>query len=206
MFWKSIVLIIVLALVGGLSMGLLAKHRQQTTYIASRNVLISHNLTRYSSNTSRNGQSTSIVTDDQQMMDTYKDVVDDNQILIAAKRKLPKKLQQKYSVNDLHSIVSAKSKPQTLILTVKAETKSAKNSAIISNAVSSAFKEQIPNIQPGAGHIALLGKAKAKYANSVTRPHAKKYAAVGVVLGGLVGIIISFSVITLKDLKKEARP
>lgn len=203
MVWKSIALIIILALIGGLGMGLVAKHRQKTTYVATRNVLISHNITRYSSNTTRNGQSNSIVNDDQQMMDTYKQVVQDNQVLSAAHRKLPKKLQKKYSVDDMGSIVSAKTKPTTLILSIKAETKSAKNSAIVANVTADALKQQLPKIQPGVGHVVPLSKAKAKYADSVTRPHAKKYAAVGVAIGGLLGIIISFTAVTLKGMVKD---
>lgn len=203
MFWKSIVLIIVLALVGGLAMGLFAKHKQQTTYTASRNVLISHNLSRNPSTVSKDGQTISIVNDDQQMMDTYKSIAGDNQVLIAAHKKLPRKLQKKYSVSDLKSDTDASSKQQTLIVKIKAETKSAKDSATIANATAEAFRQELPKIQAGVGHVVPLSKAQAKYADSETQPHAKKYAAVGIVLGGLVGIIISFGVITIKDLGKE---
>lgn len=203
MVWKSIALIIVLALVCGLGMGLVAKHRQKTTYTATRNVLITHNLTRYSSYTGKDGQTISIVNEDQSMMDTYKGIVNDNQVMNAARKKLPKKLQKKYSSKDLADIVEAKNKPQSLILSIKAETKSAKNSTKIANATAEALRQQLPNIQPGVGHVVPLSKAKASDAESTTTPHAKKYAAVGIALGGLIGIIISFGAATFKNMTKD---
>lgn len=203
MVWKSIVCILVLALAFGLAMGLVAKHRQKTTYIATRNVLITHNLTKYSSITGRDGQTVSIVNEDQNMMDTYREIVTDNEVLDAARRKLPTKLQKEYSSHDLSKIVETKNKPQSLIISIKAETKSAKTSAEIANATADALKDKLPNIQPGVGHVVPLSKAKARNAVSVTRPHAKKYAAVGIALGGLIGIIISFATITIKGMAKD---
>lgn len=203
MVWKSICLIICLAIICGLAMGLVAKHRQKTTYLSTRNVLISHNLTKYSSTITKDGQNISIVTEDQNMMDTYKGIVNDNQILRATRKRLPKKLQKKYSVKDLSKVVNAKSKPQSLILSIKAETKSAKNSALIVNATADALKQQLPNIQPGVGRVVPLSRARKADAISITRPHTKKYVAVGVALGGLIGIIVSFCAVTFKNMVKD---
>lgn len=203
MFWKSIILIIILALIGGACLGFLAKKKRQTTYTATRSVIVTHNLNHYlRTNNSENPQQ-NIVNIDQNMMPTYEEVAENERVTSGARKYLSKSMQAKYSANDVNSDVSAKSHPQSLVLKIKAKTKSANASVAIANATARSFKKELPRIQPGAGTVVLLAKANKNNVTSETTPHAKKYAAVGVALGGLVGIIISFSVITLKDIAKK---
>lgn len=199
--WKSFVIIIVLALVGGTVMGLVAKKKKHTTYTARRNILITHNLDQFTKNESGNEQP--IVSTDLDMMPTYKELVSDSQVLSKARNTLSKKTRKNYSISKIDSAISAKSKDQSLVLTIEAKTDSAKDSVKLANAVSKSFKEELPTLQPGVGYISLLSKAKESNVSSQTSPHTKKYVAVGVALGGLVGMVASFLMFSFSDLKRD---
>lgn len=181
---KYVVIVMIMMLLGGGGMFALAKHRQRTFFIAKRAMIISHPIHQ------QKNTSNSFNSEDQQMMDTYSDIVEDPIITREARQLLPSRLKEKYSANNLSSMVDAKSSQQSLVLTVRTKA-SSKNTAIkITNAVSQAMKEKLPSIQPGAGTVRLLSPASE--AVKITTPHMKKYIAVGLALGGMVGLIICF--------------
>lgn len=184
--FKYIVIVLVMMLLGGAGMFGLAKHRQNTFYSAKRSMVISHAIHEMR-NPNNNFNST-----DQQMMDTYSKIIEDPTISKAARNYLPSKLKKKYSADDINGMIDSKVSQQSLVLTV--ETKASNKSAAvkITNAVSKAMKRELPSIQPGAGTVRLLAPATTKDTNQVTTPHTKKYVAVGLALGGMVGLIICF--------------
>ncbi|MEY8441574.1 chain-length determining protein [Lactobacillaceae bacterium 24-114] len=200
LFWKYFLVILVLAAIGGAAMGYVGHKKQHTTYTATRNVLITHNLSE--TTTSGIGEY-NVVNQDQDMMTTYKEIVNDDEILSVARKNLPKSTRKNYTVGMLEKIVVAKNKPQSLVLTIEAKTTSKNDSVQIVNAVARAFKQELPSIQPGVGDIQLLSKATTNNATSDTKPHVKKYIAVGIALGGLVGLIISFLSISFKDWNEK---
>ncbi|KRL26175.1 putative extracellular protein [Limosilactobacillus frumenti DSM 13145] len=181
-------------------MGYSAKKRKVTTYTANRDVVISHNIERYQAN-NENGTN-SVVNNDINMMPTYKDIVENDIIAKQARKNLPKKLRAKYSTSDIQDVVSAKVSQQSLVMDVKVETKSPKDSVQIVNAVSQSFKQQLPKLQPGSGQVTLLARANKNNVNSTTKPSAKKYAIVGLALGGLLGLIISLVIATVRTFGK----
>ncbi|WP_270638450.1 chain-length determining protein [Limosilactobacillus mucosae] len=203
MFWKSVILILVLAVLGGGAMGYRAKKQQHTTYTASQEIVISHNLNE-NSNSSDNGQD-SITNADLNMMPTYAKIAEDETISETAHKMLPKSIKKHYSVQDVNDSVKAVAHQQSLVLTIKAKADSAKAAVEIANATAKAVKKDLPKLQPGAGTVTLLAKPTTKSTTSETLPHAKKYAMVGAAMGGLIGIVISFVVITLKDLVKKRK-
>ena len=203
MFWKSVILILVLAVLGGGAMGYRAKKQQHTTYTASQEIVISHNLNE-NSNSSDNGQD-SITNADLNMMPTYAKIAEDETISETAHKMLPKSIKKHYSVQDVNDSVKAVAHQQSLVLTIKAKADSAKAAVEIANATAKAVKKDLPKLQPGAGTVTLLAKPTTKSTPSETLPHAKKYAMVGAAMGGLIGIVISFVVITLKDLVKKRK-
>ena len=203
MFWKSVIFILVLAVLGGGAMGYRAKKQQHTTYTASQEIVISHNLNE-NSNSSDNGQD-SITNADLNMMPTYAEITEDETISETAHKMLPKSVKKHYSVQDVNDSVRAITHQQSLVLSIKAKTGSAKASVAIANATAKAVKKDLPKLQPGAGTVTLLAKPTTKSTTSETLPHAKKYAMVGAAMGGLIGIVISFVVITLKDLVKKRK-
>ena len=200
MFWKSVILILVLAVLGGGAMGYRAKKQQHTTYSASQEIVISHNLNENQS--SDNGQDSVTNAD---MMPTYAAIAEDETISETAHKMLPKSVKKHYSVQDVNDSVRAIAHQQSLVLTIKAKADSAKAAVEIANATAKAVKKDLPKLQPGAGTVTLLAKPTTKSTTSETLPHAKKYAMVGAAMGGLIGILISFVVITLKDLVKKRK-
>lgn len=202
MFWKSMCLIIVLAIIGGGAMGVYAKHKQTTTYTATRYVVITHNLNNVRSNDD-NPYDTR-VNADINMMPTYADIAENKNISVQAHKYLSSKLQKKYSVDELNETIDGEPHQQSLVLTLKSKTNSPQDSVDIVNATAKAFQKQLPKIQPGVGRIVLLEKPTPKTVNAITKPGLKKYVAVGLALGALLGIIISFILITFKDIAKKA--
>lgn len=202
MFWKSILLIIIMALIGGAFLGSVAKKKQHTTYTATRNVLISRNLNQYNKENNSNIQN-SMVANEQEMMESYKEIAEDRQVTDVAREMLPNKMKKQISAQKFNNAIKVDSNQQSLVLNLKATSDSPANSVKMVNATAEALEKQLPKIQPGVGKVVPLAKATETSVNSKTTPHAKKYAAVGVALGGLVGIIISFMGITLKDLGKQ---
>ena len=137
---KYVVIVMIMMLLGGGGMFALAKHRQRTFFIAKRAMIISHPIHQ------QKNTSNSFNSEDQQMMDTYSDIVEDPIITREARQLLPSRLKEKYSANNLSSMVDAKSSQQSLVLTVRTKA-SSKNTAIkITNAVSQAMKEKLPSI------------------------------------------------------------
>ena len=171
MFWKSVILILVLAVLGGGAMGYRAKKQQHTTYTASQEIVISHNLNE-NSNSSDNGQD-SITNADLNMMPTYAKIAEDETISETAHKMLPKSIKKHYSVQDVNDAIRAVPHQQSLVLSIKAKAGSAKASVAIANATAKAVKKDLPKLQPGAGTVTLLAKPTTKSVTSETLPHAK---------------------------------
>lgn len=200
-FGKSICVVIIFALIGAVAMGLDAKHKKSTTYTASRDIVIAHNITREFEN-SNNNNNDSLVAEDTNMMPTYKDIAKNRVIAVAAHKNLSKRDRAKYSVDDVNGAIDAEITPQSLVMKLKAQSGSAKESIAIANATAKAMKQKLPSLQPGAGRVTLLQKASSSDVTSKTTPSTKKYAVVGLALGGLLGIIVSFVVVTIKNFVK----
>ena len=77
-FWKGLILTVILALFGGAGMLVVAKHRQNTTYTAERSVIISHRISENQLNREENQDP--VVNTDLSMMQTYTDIVQNEQI------------------------------------------------------------------------------------------------------------------------------
>lgn len=201
-FGKSILFIIVCALVGGLCMGFYAKKKQVTTYKAKQNIVIAHNINNVSGQNTIDAQN-SLVNADMNMMKTYSSIAENMQISKAAHKELPSNLKKKISISDINSSVNSSTHDQSLVLTITAKTKNPKNSAAIAKSVGKAMQHELHKLQPGSGDVTLLSSPTYKDTDSETTPHAKKYAAVGIAVGGLFGIVVSFSSISIKNYLKN---
>lgn len=201
MAWKSLGAIVICAVIGGGLMGVYVKHKQTTIYTATRNVVITHDLNNIQAN-SDNPYDTR-VNADLNMMPTYSDIAENREISVEAHKLLPKKLQKSYSADEINDAIRSESRPQSLVLSLKAKTNSAEDSVEIVNSTAQALRTQLPKLQPGAGNVVLLEKATTKSVDSNTTPGMKKYLAAGIALGGLLGILISFITITFKDIAKK---
>lgn len=196
-FYISVVVIIICAVLGGGLFGLYAKHKKSTTYTASRSVLISHNL---KDNEHANNGQAPMTQADLGMMKTYQNIAENSDVARLTHQLLPKKVRHHYSAHDLQGVISARTNDQSLILKISAHTSRAKDAPVIANAASRAFKQELPRVQPGAGHVSLLGRATEESTESHSHPSIKKYGLVGIVLGGLAGIIISVGYVTIRNI------
>lgn len=181
---KCSVIVVILTILGGAGMFGLAKHRQKTSYVASRSVIISHDIHEQASD--KNGNP------DIDMMPTYRSIVEDAMVGQQARHYLPKKLQKKYSANDISDLITTHISNQSLVMDLKVETSNKNDSPKIINAVAKGFQKELPKIQPGAGQVRLMAPATKKNTSAKTTPHVKKYVVVGMALGCLAGLIISF--------------
>lgn len=190
--WKNVAVIVLLAVVGGGATGLYAKHKQKVTYTASRNILISHNL--------NDKKSSSRVNSDLDMMPTYAEIIEGRPITNETYELLSKKQQKKLSQDDISKAVSTNSRPQSLIVNIKATTGNAKSAIMIANKTAEATQQSLPKIQPGVGHIYLYPKANKK--NVVVQQHSsiKKYTILGGALGALAGMVLAFVFTSWKHL------
>ena len=190
--WKNIIVIAILTIIGGAGGYLYAHHKKTTTYEAERNMLISHRHVGQSANDQ--------FMSDMGMMKTYSKIVESNDVANAAHKKLPKKLQKKYSTKQLSAMVNAHPIDQSTIMNVSVEADNAKDATVLVNTVTNASVNEIERIVPSAGTIRLFAKAKTADAMSHTTPSTKKYALLGAAVGLLVGMVIAFSITTWKHL------
>lgn len=186
-----------MALLGGAGMFVVAKHKQHISYTAERFVVISHPITTQTATSA-----SPITNTDQQMMLTYEEIANDPMVAKAARKHLTKSQRKEYSADQISQDLDAKAKPQSLALRLKVTTNSPKNAAALVNAAAEGLKETLPKIQPGAGNVKLLAKAAEDNVELNKSTNVKKYAAAGLALGGLVGIVISFVVITWRRVLK----
>ena len=189
---NNILLIIICGVVFGVLFGLVAHHKASTNYNASRAVMVTHNFNR-----SRNRSSA--VEADQHLVPTYQDILSDNAISKAARKNLPKGIRKEYTTDKINHAVTSSAKGDSLVIVVHAKTDSAKDSVAIVNAVTKAFKTELPKIDAQAGKVHLLSKATEESVISNTRPSAKKYTVLGIGLGILLGMVLSVLLTTWKS-------
>ncbi|EEJ40079.1 YveK family protein [Limosilactobacillus vaginalis] len=197
-YGKPVLVVLIFAILGALVMGVDAKRKKTTTYTASRQIVISHNVPQ-EMRTMSSGANISIVGEDNNMMPTYKDIAENGTIAQEARKHLSKSMKKKYSADDVRNAIDAKISQQSLVMELKAKTSSKEASVKIVNATAKAMKEELPRLQPGAGKVTLLQKATIDNTDSQTSPSTKKYVVVGFALGALLGLIIEFVLFTVKN-------
>lgn len=190
---KNIIVILVLTIIGGIGAGLYAKHKKQTVYFANSSVLVNANLTR-------TDYKNSAVMAEKGMMKTYEEIAENQETMRMAKKYLPHKLRETYSTDKMSSVVNAKSAPDSLILSIYVKTDKSEDSVKIANAVAKATQVKLPKYSPNNSQVKILTKANMENVNSKTTPSTKKYAVLGAALGLLVGMILSFSVTTWRNV------
>lgn len=190
---KNIILIIVLAVIGGGVLGIYAKHKQHTTYTASRNILISHNL--------HSKRVASQVNGDLAMIPTYADLIEERPVINKAYSLLTKKEKAKISNNDLSSSIKTETHPQSLVVNIKATSGNRNSAIIMANKTADAAKKELPKILSGLGKVYVYPKANNKNVVSETHSSVKKYTILGAALGALIGMVVAFVITSWKHLK-----
>ncbi|MGN1283359.1 MAG: YveK family protein [Limosilactobacillus sp.] len=190
---KNIIVILVFAIIGGIGAGLYAKHKKQTFYYANSSVLVNANL-------NRTDYKNSAVMAEKGMMKTYEKITGNQETMRVAKKYLPHKIRKEYTADQLFSVVNVNSDPDSLVLGISARTDKSEDSVKIANAVAKAAQVQLPKYSPNNSRVQILTRANKENVASRTTPSTKKYAVLGAALGLLIGMILSFSVTTWKNM------
>lgn len=189
---KNLVIILAFAVICGGGMAIQAKMHRTTTYTAERSIY-------FESDYSGNAANEKLMADIN-LIKTYNQMIESDNVASVARKKLPKKLQHKYSVSDIAGMVSASQVQMSLVSTIHVKADSAKDSTLIVNAVANAAKEELPQMASSISEVRLFSAAKVSEATSKTTPSLKKRALLGVAIGLLIGMLVSFSITTWKKL------
>lgn len=188
---QNCVLIIAFTIVFGAFGYFYAQHKQSTVYRTTQNVIINH---------SYNGESANDeVQADLNLTKTYKEVIESDDVIKETREYLPSKLQKKYSVKDIARMTSAQVIPATTMIEISTNASSASTSAKLTNAVVRAAEKEVPSKIP-SGSIKSVSKSTKNDAKSITSPSRKKYTVLGLAVGFLLGMVISFSITTWTKL------
>ena len=190
--WKNIIIIIILAVAFSSMFGIIAKKKQHVSYTATRNIMITHSLNTRRSNSEINSDLT--------MIPTYAELIQDRPVINEAYSLLTKNQKMNVTRDDIAEAVKTDTKPQSLIISIKATTDNKDKSILIANTTAAAAKNIIPKIQPGSGNIYLYPKATTKNVNVENHSKVKKYTILGAALGALLGMVIAFIITNLKHL------
>lgn len=191
--FKNIIVIVVFMVLGGITAGLYAKHKQTTTYSAKSNVIIGSNVNNIN-------YKNSAVQAELNMSKTYEDLMENNRIISKAHSNLPKKIRKSVTVKEMSSDVDVDSHPNSLVLTVTGHADSANKAVQMANKVTETSVTEVPKLSPTPVKAKVVSKAHISDVTSKTHPSAKKYAVLGAALGILVGMVISFAITTWKHL------
>ena len=134
--FKNTILIIVLALIGGGSFYMLAKHKQSKSYVAERSMVIDHNLT--------GRRAHSLFETDLSMVPTYRDLIEGREVTDNAYHRLPKRIKHATNVGDLSDSINTNSHPDSLVITVRGTADNAEKSVGYVNSVAEAAKAELP--------------------------------------------------------------
>lgn len=188
---KNCLLIAIFTVVFGIFGYFYAQHKQTTVYETTQNVIINHRYTGESANDE--------LQSDLGLTKTYEKVIESNDIARKAKSYLPKKLQKKYSMKDIAAMTNVHAIPATTMLSISVKADSAATSTKVANAVARAAEKEIPNKIP-SGAVKSVSDSSKSDAKSITSPSRKKYAILGLAVGFLLGMVISFSITTWTKL------
>lgn len=190
--WKNIIIIIIFAVIGGGCFFALAKHKQNITYTAERSMMISHSL--------NDKRAHSQVNADLAMIPTYEDMIKGRQVTESSWKTLPQNIKKGTSVNTLADSIDTSNRPDSLIITLKATTKNAKQSVAFVNNTAEAAKKELPKMQQGIGKVHVYPRATLKNVSSEKHGSVKKFTLVGIALGIVAGMLISFVVTSWKHI------
>lgn len=190
--WHNIIVIVIATLLFGLIGGLYAIHKRHTDYVSTRNLMTSSSY--------RGAAANEEVQANINLGDTYAKIVESNDVARIAHRKLPKSIKEKYTANQINSMVRAYPVSQTTIVKVSVKAETAKASSKIVNAVTNAAAVEIPKRVPSVGKISLFAKETTDNAQSITTPSTKKFILIGAAVGFLVGMVLAFSITTWTKL------
>lgn len=193
--WKNIIWVIVFGAIGAVALGGVAKLKQQTTYTASRNIMIAHDTSKA---TIKNKDTQ--VKADLNMIQTYSDLIKDPSVLSKTAKIVNKNNSKKLTADEIDSALTVETKPNSLVVSVKASSGSKSKAIKIANSTVQVFAKRLPYLASDPGKVTTLARATSNTVTSSTSPSAKKYAVLGLAAGLVIGIAVAFSITTWKKI------
>lgn len=198
-FKKFWIFILWAALIGGLGFTL-AKYAVTPQYLATTEILVNQQSSRNSSQTFDNQQA------DIQMINTYKDLITSQSLLRKVKSQLanPDLMATKYKSNETFNVSIKKLKKSvdvtntqnSQMFTINVKAPYAKESAIMADVITNVFKNEIKKYMR-VNNITVVSHAYVPLQPSF--PNIKLFT----IVGAIVGFILSFVVVLIRELVKS---
>ncbi len=133
------------------------------------------------------------ITASQQLVPTYIEMLKSNSVLEVVSNTIEEKTHQKYSAKKIRSMMTAEAVSNTEIIKVSIRTEDAAIARDIANTIATVAEEKIPKfIQPS--QVNIIDHAEAT--NTPISPNVRN----SIILGALIGFVLSISVIILKEI------
>ena len=168
------------------------KNTEDTSTVDANDSKQNHNL--------NSKKSVSQVNADLAMIPTYEDMIKGRQITDRTWQMLPKNIKKGTSVNDLSDSIDTNSRPNSLIINLKATTQNNEKSVAFVNYTADAVKKELPKMQQGIGTVHVYEKASKKNVTTQVHSSVKKYTLVGIALGIVAGMVVSFVATSWKHI------
>ncbi|NRD76340.1 capsular biosynthesis protein [Bacillus sp. BRMEA1] len=175
--WKLIVLMILAAALGS---GYISYYFLKPVYQASTQILVNQK-------DAKNQLDYTLLQGNVSLINTYSEIIKSPAIL----EKVVRKLNLKENADGLNSQLTINSRNDSQVFSIVVEDQDAAQAVNIANTVSETFKEEIPSIM-SVNNVSILAKAELKENPVPVKPKRSLNIAVGIVLGLLGGIILSF--------------
>lgn len=174
-FWKKLYLIIILAVIGGGAGFAWSRISYHPVYTATTSFIVFH----------KNAKK---IDSDLKAIPTYESILTNRSTLRSVQKKMKKVSGYTGSVSTLSSDITTVTAPNSLIIKVSADAKSAHVASAIANNSVTVFKEHINHVM-NAGTVRQLAKADVKDATK-TPKNTKKQMLMGGMIGLAAGILL----------------
>lgn len=133
------------------------------------------------------------ITASQQLVPTYIEMIKSNSVLEEVSNLVEDRTHQKYSEKKIRNMMTAEAVSNTEIIRVSIRTEDAAIARDIANSIATVAEEKIPKfIQPS--QVNIIDHAEAS--NTPVSPNVRN----NIILGALIGLVLSVSVIVLKEI------
>ncbi|WP_432740696.1 Wzz/FepE/Etk N-terminal domain-containing protein [Staphylococcus equorum] len=124
-----------------------------------------------------------------QLVNTYAEIVKSPRII----DKVSKELDEKYSSDEIISMLTVSNQAESQVLNIDIESKSGNDSEKVANKIAQVFSEEVPDIM-SVDNVSILSKAD----NTSTQVAPKPL--VNLILGLIIGLVLALLIIFIKEL------
>ncbi|MHD0445130.1 CspC family polysaccharide chain length determinant protein [Staphylococcus cohnii] len=179
---KNMKLLIILPLLGLLISAIISFFVLDVKYQASTQILVNQK----ESDSQMMAQE---VQSNIQLVNTYSEIVKSPRIL----DKVSKELDDKYSPNEILSMLTVTNQSESQLLNIDVESKSGNDSEKVANEIAKVFSEEVPNIM-SVDNVSVLSKADNTASQVAPKP------VVNLIVGLVIGLVVALLMIFIKEM------